>query len=80
MNEFIKTLNRPHKETDLKVSAANETLRAHPRYPEIEGVEFVHGTVNPDNVPVLSYKTPEHFTEKQILLAEEIVNSLPSLK
>ena len=80
MNEFINTLNSHDKETDLKVPAANKILKDHPRYLEIEGVEFVHGTINPNNVPVLSYKTPEHFSEEQILLAEKIINSLPSLK
>lgn len=80
MNEFFKTFNRPHKETDLKVPRANEILKGHSRYSEIEGVEFIHGTVNSDNRAVLTYKTPEHFSDEQVLLAEEIINSLPSLK
>jgi microcystin degradation protein MlrC len=80
MNGLLKTLHRPHNDTDLKVPNANIILKSHPRYSEIEGVEFVHGSLDPNNRPVLAYKVPEHFSEELVALAEQIVDSLSSLK
>lgn len=79
MNEFMKNFQHIHIPTDKKVVNANEILFSHKDYHLIKGTEFVSGTLTDNKIPTLNYRTPEHFTEEQIGLAETIVQSLPSL-
>ena len=80
MNNFLNNLNHLHLPTDAKVSKANEILFEHKDYSKIEGTKFISGTLTNDRTPTLNYITPETFTSEQIALAENIIESLPSLK
>jgi hypothetical protein len=77
MNTFLRSLPQHHQSTNDKIPAANKALKKHPEYRKIEGVIFVHGTINPITKETsLNYATPDNFSEGQLELADKIVQEL----
>ncbi|SQH75988.1 protein of unknown function, might belong to alpha-2-macroglobulin family domain protein [Shewanella benthica] len=77
MTDFLKSLPSHHPATNNKVPKANEALFAHPKYQQIDGVKFEHGTINQiTGETSLNYSVPESFSGEDIKLVEEIIGSL----